>query len=350
MSYFRKNIDAMRPYVPGAQPSAGQGQRIIKLNTNENPYPPAPGAIEALRTFDPDGLRRYPDPMAREFCDAVAAVLDVPADRVIPGNGSDDILVMISRACLEPGKKVVVTVPTFEFYGVQANIENATCVPLACDPAESTELIANENADVTFIASPNSPTGTLTPTGVLDDLAGRLTGLLVIDEAYADFANDNALSLAAKHDNVVILRTLSKGYSLAGLRMGFAIAAPAILEGLVKTKAIYNVDAVACAAAAAAIADQDHKNANARKVIASRKALGDQLAELGFTFPSSQANFLLVRPPEGNASEIHEALKARGILIRYFQYQALLADKLRITVGADDQNATLIAALKEIMA
>jgi len=349
MSYFRKNIDAMRPYVPGAQPPAGEYQKVIKLNTNENPYPPAPGAIEALRTFDPDGLRRYPDPMAREFCGAAADVLDVPADRVIPGNGSDDILVMISRACLEPGKKVVVTVPTFEFYGVQANIENATCVPLACDPAESAELIAAENADVTFIASPNSPTGTLTPTGVLDDLAGRLGGLLVIDEAYADFANDNSLSLAATRDNVVILRTLSKGYSLAGLRMGFAVAAAPILEGLMKTKAIYNIDAVACAAATAAIADQDHKNANARKVIASRQALGDQLAELGFTFPPSQANFLLVRPPVGNAAEIHEALKARGILVRYFQYQAILADKLRITVGTDEQNASLIAALKEIM-
>jgi len=331
MSYFRDNIDAMRPYVPGAQPPAGQ--KVIKLNTNENPYPPAPGAIEALRACDPDSLRRYPDPMAREFCGAVAGALDVPADHVIPGNGSDDILVMISRACLQPGRKVVFTVPTFEFYNVQAEIENATRVPLACDPAESIDLIATENADVTFIASPNSPTGTLTPTGALDDLAGRLDGLLVIDEAYADFASENALSLAARHDNVVILRTLSKGYSLAGLRMGFAIAAPEILDGLMKTKAIYNIDAAACAVGAAAIADQDHKNANARKIIASRQALGDQLGELGFTFPPSQANFLLVRPPEGNAADIHEALKARGILVRYFQYQAILADKLRITVA-----------------
>ncbi|MDP6635498.1 MAG: histidinol-phosphate transaminase [Phycisphaerae bacterium] len=348
MSYFRENIDAMTPYVPGAQPKSGQ--KIIKLNTNENPYPPAPGAIEALRTFDPEGLRRYPDPMAQDFRQAVSDVLDVPADRIIPGNGSDDILVMISRACLEPGKKVVYTVPTFEFYGVQANIENATKVPLDCDPADSIELLAAEDADVTFIASPNSPTGVLTSTEVLNDLAGRLTGLLVIDEAYADFASENALELAAEHDNVAVLRTLSKGYSLAGLRMGFAIAPPTILEGLIKTKAIYNVDAIACAAATAAMADQDHKNANARKVIASREALGDQLAELGFTFPPSQANFLLVRPPTGNAREIYEGLKARGILVRYFQYQEILADKLRITIGDDEQNASLVAALKEIMA
>ena len=275
MSYFRKNIDAMTHYVPGAQPLAGQ--KVIKLNTNENPYPPTPGVMEVLSTFDPERLRRYPDPMAGEFCKVVSDVLDVPQDRVIPGNGSDDILVMISRACLEPGKKVAFTVPTFEFYEVQANIENATCIPIDCDPIDAVERLANEDADVTFVASPNSPTGVLTPTDVLDDLAGRLTGLLVIDEAYADFSSDNALRLAAEHDNVIILRTLSKGYSLAGLRMGFAIANPTLLEGLTKTKAIYNVDAVACAAGAAAIADQDHKNANARKVIASREALGDEL-------------------------------------------------------------------------
>jgi histidinol-phosphate aminotransferase len=348
MSYFRDNIDAMTPYVPGAQPEPGQ--KVIKLNTNENPYPPAPGAIEALRTLDPDALRRYPDSMARDFCLAVSDVLDVPVDRIIPGNGSDDILVMISRACLQPDKKVVFTVPTFEFYEVQANIENATCIPIDCDPVDAADRIADEDADVTFIASPNSPTGVLTLTNVLDDLAGRLSGLLVIDEAYADFACENALELAAEHDNVIILRTLSKGYSLAGLRMGFAIAQPRILEGLVKTKAIYNVDAAACAAARAAIRDQDHKNANARMVIASREALGDQLSELGFTFPESQTNFLLARPPAGNAGEIYEALKARGILVRYFQNKAILADKLRITIGTDDQNASLVAALKEIMA
>ncbi|MCP4377328.1 MAG: histidinol-phosphate transaminase [bacterium] len=347
MSYFRENIDAMTPYVPGAQPRSDQ--EVIKLNTNENPYPPAPGAVEAIRTFDPEFLRKYPDPMARKFCDAVSNVLNVPADHIIPGNGSDDILVMISRACLDSSRKVAFSIPTFEFYAVQANIENATCIPLGCDPIESIELLANENADVTFLASPNSPTGTLTPTDVLDDLAGRLDGLLVIDEAYADFANENALSLLKKHDNVLILRTLSKGYSLAGLRMGFAITCPGILEGLMKTKAIYNVDAIACAAATAAIIDQDHKNANARKVIASRQTLSDQLTELGFTFPPSQANFLLVRPPDGSAAKIHEALKARGILVRYFQDQAVLTDKLRITVGTDDQNATLVSSLKEIM-
>jgi len=336
----------MSPYVPGAQPPAGQ--KVIKLNTNENPYPPSPAVMEVLRNFDAELLRRYPDPMAGEFCRAAADALDLPADWIIPGNGSDDVLMMISRACLEPGKKVVFGVPTFEFYEVQAKIENAVCAPLAVDPDELADRLAAENGDVTFLASPNSPTGVLTPTAVLDNLAERLDGLLVIDEAYVDFADENALSLVAKHDNVMVLRTLSKGYSLAGLRMGFGVAREPVLEGLAKTKAIYNVDAVACAAGAAALADQDHKNANAEKVKASRDTMSQQLADMGFTFPPSQANFLLVRPPQGNAAEIHEALKARGILVRYFQ-STLLQDKLRITVGTDDQNAELIAALERIL-
>jgi len=287
--------------------------------------------------------------MAREFCRAAAEILGVDADLVIPGNGSDDILMMISRACLEPSKRVIFGVPTFEFYETQANIENAECVPLIADPDELADRLAEKNGDVTFLASPNSPTGVLTPTAVLDGLAARLDGLLVIDEAYTDFADENALSLVAKHDNVIVLRTLSKGYSLAGLRLGFGVARRPVLEGLIKTKAIYNVGALACAAGAAAMRDQGHKNANAEKVKASRSVLSRQLAEMGFTFPVSQANFLLVRPPGGNAAEIHEALKARGILVRYFQ-SGLLEDKLRITVGTDDQNAALIAALGQILA
>jgi len=336
----------MNAYVPGAQPPAEQ--KVIKLNTNENPYPPSPAVMEVLCEFDAEPLRRYPDPMAREFCQAAAEVLGVDPEWVIPGNGSDDILMMISRACLEPGKRAVFGVPTFEFYETQANIENAECVPLAADPDELADRLAERNGDVTFLASPNSPTGVLTPTAVLDELAARLDGLLVIDEAYTDFADENALSLVEKHENVIVLRTLSKGYSLAGLRLGFGVAQPPVLEGLIKTKAIYNVGAIACAAGAAAMRDQAHKNANAERVKASRSALSKQLGEMGFTFPQSQANFLLARPPAGNAAEIHEALKARGILVRYFQSE-LLKDKLRITVGTEDQNAALIDALGQIL-
>ena len=198
------------------------------------------------------------------------------------------------------------------------------------------------------MANPGSPTGVATSTDQLDYLAGKLDGLLVIDEAYVDFAEENALALAGRHANVIVLRTLSKGYSLAGLRLGFGIADPGLLEGLLKTKAIYNVGALPAAVGAAAIADQDYHNQCVAKIVASRAELMTGLVDLGFEVVRSQANFLLVRPPTGNAKVVYDALKARGILVRYFK-KPRLDDRLRITVGTNQQNAALVSALKEIL-
>ena len=347
MSFFRENIQRMEPYIPGEQP--GPETQVIKLNTNENPYPPSPKALTALREFDGELLRLYPDPMGRRFCQAASNVLNVPEGWIIPGNGSDDLIVMISRAALGKSRKVVYPVPTFEFYLAQGIIEDAKIVEVPYDedftlPFE--EIVQNSGA-VTFIANPNSPSGTMVPIEQLDRLADELAGLLVIDEAYADFADSNALELVSKHQNVVILRTLSKGYSLAGLRLGFGIAQPAVLEGLLKTKAIYNVSALACAVGAAAMADQKHKNANADKIKASRKKLTDELTQLGFRVWNSQANFILVRPPNGDAKAVYQNLKNQRILVRYFNSQKL-NDKLRITIGTDAQNATLIEAMGKL--
>ena len=346
MSYFREHIDEMAPYAPGEQPAAGA--EVIKLNTNENPYPPSPAAMAALRDFDGDRLRLYPSAMATDFRQAAAEALGVPADWVLPGDGSDDLIIMIARACLGAGRSVAYPTPAFTFYQTQALIADAPRVEVELDdeyrlPAD---LLAAANAAVTFIASPNSPSGTGYSTAELDELAGRLSGLLVIDEAYVDFADENALALAAKRENVVILRTLSKGYSLAGLRLGFAVARPEILQGLLKAKAIYNVGALPCAVGAAAMADQAHKNANAEKVKASRATLAAGLADLGWRVWPSQSNFLLTQPGAGDAQAIYERLKADGILIRYFK-QPRLADKLRITVGTDAENAALLEGLRE---
>ncbi len=347
MSKFRDNIDRMTAYVPGEQP--GANEKVIKLNTNENPYPPSPRALAALREFDCETLRLYPDPMARRFCQAAAKVLDVPAEWILPGNGSDDLIMMISRATLGSGRKVVYPTPTFEFYRTEAMIEDARIVeiPFGEDYALPLDAIAEANGAVTFLANPNSPTGTYAPNEQLDELAGRLDGLLVIDEAYADFAADNALELVARHDNVIVLRTLSKGYSLAGLRLGFGIAQPAVLDGLAKTKAIYNVDALACAVGTAAMEDQAHKNANAEKIKASRTSLTSELESLGYRVWPSQANFILARPPTGDAKRVSQSLKADGILVRYFKGPQL-DDKLRITIGTQEQNDALLAALREL--
>lgn len=352
MSYFRQNINALSGYVPGEQPPPDA--KVIKLNTNENPYPPSPEALNVLRELDGELLRRYPHPMAGAFRQAASQILGVPADWILVGNGSDDLLTMIMRACAEPGRSVVYPMPTYVLYRTLAQIQDAEVLEVSYpeDYSLPLEQLIEAGGAVTFIASPNSPSGTAIPVELLDKLANQLSGVLVIDEAYVDFADSDALGLVQKYDNVIILRTLSKGYSLAGLRLGFGIANPSLLEGLIKVKDSYNVDAVACAVGAAAIADQYHKITNAQKIKASRTQMVDALKQLGFQVWPSQANFLLASvteaSPPSNAESLYQMLKQRGILVRYFK-QPRLEDKLRITIGTPDQNEALINVLNEIL-
>jgi histidinol-phosphate aminotransferase len=348
MTYFRPAIDVMTGYVPGEQPKSGL--KIIKLNTNENPYLPSPKAIAALQNIDGDSLRRYPDPFAHDFCQAVSAVLDVPADWVIVGNGSDDILNILIRACAEGGdRKVVYPMPTYVLYRTLSAMQPAEVVEIAY--GENFQLPIDQlvaaNGAVTFIASPNSPSGHIVPLEDLRQLARQVSGIVAIDEAYVDFAEYSALSLVKEFDNVIVLRTLSKGYSLAGLRLGFGVANPQLLAGLFKVKDSYNIDAIAIAMGTAAMRDQEYKNACAEKVKISRAELSQALQDLKFRVFESHGNFLLATTPNGNAEEIYLKLKADGILVRYFN-QAGLADKLRITVGTDKENKALIKAIKAI--
>lgn len=347
MTYFRNNINAMSGYVPGEQPL---DTKVIKLNTNENPYPPSPKALEVLRNLDGEILRRYPHPMAEGFRQAASKVLNVPADWILVGNGSDDLLTIITRACAERSRRIIYPTPTYVLYHTLAQIQDAEVLEIPYDDNYNLpidQLIAADGA-VTFIASPNSPSGTAVPLELLDKLAAQLSGVLVIDEAYVDFAEENALELVKKYDNVIILRTLSKGYSLAGLRLGLGVANPALLDGLIKVKDSYNVDAIACALGTAAIADQEYKIANAEKIKLSRAKLVNDLKQLDFWILPSQANFLLVQPPNNNAEYLYQTLKHQGILVRYFK-QARLDDKLRITVGTDEQNEVLTKALAKLL-
>ena len=348
MSYFRPNVEAMAGYVPGEQPEPGS--EVIKLNTNENPYPPSPRALAVLRDFDAERLRLYPHPTARVFRETAASVLGVPVEWVLPGNGSDDLLTMLFRACAGPGRRVAYPVPTYTLYRTLAQIQDAEFVEVPFDedfrlPADD---LAAADAAVTFVANPNAPSGTGFATDALDDLASRVSGLLAIDEAYVDFAESNALELARSRENVVVLRSLSKGYSLAGLRLGLGVARPEILDGLIKVKDSYNVDAVACAVGAAAFEDQAYHRQCVEKVKASRAKLAAGLEAMGFRVWPSQANFLLCRPPDGRAGEIYEALKQQRILIRYFQ-QPPLEDKLRISVGTDEQHAVVLEQIGRLL-
>ncbi|MFP4052483.1 MAG: histidinol-phosphate transaminase [Phycisphaerae bacterium] len=349
MNWFKDNIVEMEAYVPGEQPKGDAP--VVKLNTNENPYPPSPAVADVLHHFDTACLRRYPDAMAGEFRRAASEALGVPTDWILPGDGSDDLIMMIARACLGKGRAVAYPVPTFDFYFTQAQIQDAPRIELPLEPDSfrlPLDAMRSAGAAVTFVANPNSPTGVAATTDELDSLASDLDGLLVVDEAYADFASENAMSLVEKHENVIVLRTLSKGYSLAGLRLGFAIAQPTVLAGLLKTKSIYNVGWLPCAAGAAAMRDQDYKNVNARNVVATRRRLVDELEQMGWSVLPSETNFILASPP-GGAGGIAAELKERNILVRYYD-RPRLRDSMRITVGTDEETDLLLNELRNLQA
>ncbi|MFP4107291.1 MAG: histidinol-phosphate transaminase [Phycisphaerae bacterium] len=348
MSFFRENIDAMDAYVPGEQPAAGV--RVTKLNTNENPYPPSPRVAAAAKTFDFSRLRLYPEALPSRFRQVVSDAIGMPADWILPANGSDDAIVMICRSMAGAGGRIAYPTPTFTFYETQARVEDATFieVPYVGEAFDfPLDHLAGADADVTFVANPNSPTGNSATNEQLDELAGRLSGVLVVDEAYADFAGVNALELVGKRENVVVLRTLSKSYSLAGLRVGFAVAQPGVLGGLLKAKQIYNLDAVSAELAACAVEDQKYMKENVLKIVQQRTWLAGQLQNLGFTVWDSDTNFLLARPPRGNAAELTAALKQQNILIRHFS-SPRLSDKVRITVGSPEENRILVDRLRDI--
>jgi histidinol-phosphate aminotransferase len=347
MPFLRKHLQSIAGYTPGEQPPPGSP--VLKLNTNENPYPPSPKVFQTLQTLDPEWLRRYPDPTAIAFRQAASAVLNIPIDWITVGNGSDELISLIVRAFVEPGAAVVYPMPSYVLYRTVAQLQGAQPIEIAYDESfrfPLQEVLAAQGA-VTFIASPNSPIGNVVSLEILETLATHLRGLLVIDEAYVDFTNHSALSLIQHHDNVIILRTLSKGYSLAGLRLGFAIAHPTLIQDLNKIKDSYAVDAIAALAGAAAIRDQDYKNSTVQKILRSRAALHQNLVALGFRVWPSEGNFLLVQPQrhEQSVTALQQHLKTQGILVRHFNLPGV-ADKLRITVGTDAQNEQLCQTLE----
>jgi histidinol-phosphate aminotransferase len=348
MTFLRNHLQSVTGYTPGEQPPPGS--TVLKLNTNENPYPPSPEVAKVLQNLDLEVLRRYPDPSARIFREAVSGVLQVSADSVTVGNGSDELLSLILRAFAEMDARVVYPMPSYVLYRTLAELQDARPFEILYDETFRLPLKALIEAQgaITLIASPNSPTGHTVSMHDLDALAEALKGVLVIDEAYIDFTYGNALHLVQKHANVIVLRTLSKGYSLAGLRLGFAIAQPSLIQDLNKVKDSYAVDAIAALVGAAALQDQMHKNSNVEKVLRSRPILQQQLEKLGFKVWPSAANFFLVQPPSGlPALDLQESLRKQGILIRHFNLPGV-EDKLRITIGTDAQNEQLWRCLASI--
>ena len=349
----RKNVAAMAPYVPGEQPAPGS--KVIKLNTNENPYPPSPKVIEAIRAEvgeSGDRLRLYSDPKALALRQAAADVYGFPIEQVLHGNGSDELLAMVIRAFVDEGDTIAYPYPTYVLYETLAHAQAAKIATFDF-PADFSlpQGILNCNARIVFLASPNSPSGTVYTADQLRSVAKSLKdGVLVVDEAYAEFADGNNLALAKELDNVIVMRTFSKSHSLAGMRLGLLFASKAIVDELWKVKDSYNLDRLAIAAGAASLRDTAWLAENTRRVKATRARLVSGLEALGLKVIPSQSNFVFARTGSvQKASGAYQFLKDKGILIRYFR-QRLLDDGIRISVGTDTETDAFLSTLKEYLA
>lgn len=346
MPFIRRAIRDLAGYQPGEQP---RERTFIKLNTNENPYPPSPKVLEAIRSCATDDVRLYPDPMADALRDKAASVYGLRREQVLAGNGSDDLLAIIIRACVEPGDRVVYPFATYSLYDTLVTIGGGQIVhiPFRPDFALPPGLVEAAGR-VTFLCNPNSPSGTAATIDELAALSERLSGLVVVDEAYVDFADESALPLLRDRANVVVLRTFSKSFSLAGLRIGLAFGAPEVIAELAKVKDSYNLTRVSIAAAVAALGDYEWMRAHVRRVCATRERLVAALRDLGFEVPPSQANFVLARRAGEDLHGLFSSLKERRILVRYFATPEL-RDALRITVGTDEEIDALLTALRELL-
>jgi histidinol-phosphate aminotransferase len=348
MKYVRPEIAAMSGYTPGEQPQVG---KFIKLNTNENPYPASPAVARAISSTIERGLERYPDPIATAFRKRAGDVLGVPAEWILCGNGSDDILTIITRTFVGQGDRLRLPYPSYVLYRTLAELQGAKAeeVRFEADWSLGDKFAATQSGlKLAFLPNPNSPSGTVIPPQRVLQIAESLPCPLLVDEAYADFAEVNCLDLVKQSEKILVSRTLSKSFALAGLRFGFVVAQPQIIEQLAKVKDSYNCDAISIAGATAAIDDQAWLTENRRKVLATRERLTVGLRGLGFTVVDSQANFVWANHPSKPAKSLYEALKANRVLVRYMNY-AGWGDGLRISVGTDEQIDACLALLKTMV-
>jgi histidinol-phosphate aminotransferase len=344
MAGIRSNILAMAGYAPGEQP---RDDGIVKLNTNESPYPPSPRVFEAIReTLTGDRLRKYPEPMGHTFRRKAGAVLGVDPDSILIGNGSDDLLTILTRAFVPEGGLIASPTPSYILYRSLAEIQGArfVSVPFTAD-WKLPDPWPIENADLTFLPNPNSPSGTMVEHDAIRELARRST--LVLDEAYVDFAPTNGLNLASR--SIIVTRTLSKSYALAGIRFGYAVADPALIRELVKVKDSYNCDVLSLAAATAAIDDQPYLRSIRERVLTTRSRLTQALTALNFHVTPSEANFVWCRHPSASHQAVYETLKERKILVRYMKY-AGYGDGLRVSVGTDEEIDRFLRELSAVIA
>lgn len=348
LSFVRPEILAMAGYVPGEQPQEGG---YIKLNTNENPYPPSPAVRQAIEEALARGLQKYPDPLASAFRRKAAEVLGIEPDWILCGNGSDDVLTIATRTFAGQGQRVRLPYPSYILYRTLAQIQAAHSEEVFFRPDWSLpDEFAQPAAGLrlVFLPNPNSPSGTVVPPDEVLRIAERLPCPLLVDEAYADFADTNCLDLVRRCEKVLVSRSLSKSYALAGLRFGYVVAQPHFIQQMIKVKDSYNCDALAIAAATAALGDQRWLAETRARLLATRRRLTDGMRALGFITVESHANFTWNVHPRQPAKPLYEELKRRRILVRYMDYPGW-GDGLRITVGTDAEIDALLDELRTLV-
>src|SRR5882672_5119177 len=340
----RRCIRAMEGYVPGKQLSGGI---YIKLNTNENPYPPSPRVLAALREAVGADLRLYSDPMALHLRETAAELYGCEVDEVIAGNGSDDILTIIFRTFLNAGDVMVTPAPSYTLYKPLSALQDATFKEIPMGPGYTLpEDLDEHGAKVVIIVNPNAPTGVLHPRVALRAFLERTQSVVVIDEAYADFAGESAIDMLKEFPHLIVVRTFSKAYALAGMRLGLGFARREVIAEMMKVKDSYNLDSLAIVAGGAALQDQAWLRETVGMIIHTRTWMQQALEAMGLQVPLSRSNFVFPTMPDGRAPAVFEALEQRRILVRYFR-GPLVQDSLRISIGTDAEMETCLQALCE---
>jgi len=348
MSYFRKNIDLMNGYTPGEQPKI---PGLVKLNTNESPYPPSPEIQNLLKNIDYSMLRLYPNPMSDALRDCIAQKYGFRRENILAGNGSDDLLTIAIRSFVGDGEKIACFDPTYSLYEVLAKIQNASPVKINLTPEFDVpesflktglkEISDSPPVKLFFLARPNAPTGRSIGMESVVKICEQFKGIVLIDEAYADFAQDHCLALVNRFSNVIVCRTLSKSYSLAGVRIGFAVSNASLIEGMNKVKDSYNTSFLSQQIAIAALNDDKHFKKCIDKIVKSREYLSKALREIGFEVIPSQANFVFAAPPKDKAADLFDYLRENNILVRYFPSHSTKRF-IRITIGRHEDMELLV--------
>jgi histidinol-phosphate aminotransferase len=341
MNPIRRSVRLLKAYTPGEQPKA---RGVIKLNTNENPYPPSPKVAAALRGLNAERLRLYPDPVSADLRRRIARMHACAMEQVFVGNGSDEVLALCARAFVERYGAVGYFEPSYSLYPVLAAIEGLRTKPVPLSRDFSWTMPSGYRASLFFLTDPNAPTSLSFPRPRVAAFCREFRGVVLIDEAYADFARGNCMDLALRRNNVIVCRSLSKSYSLAGLRVGYAVGPRPLIAALYKIKDSYNVSLIAQKLALAALSDVPYMRRNVKRIVATRERVAGVLRTRGFEVPPSDTNFLWVRPPAGSARRVFEALRERNIFVRHFPGPRT-GEYLRITVGTARQMRALLRVL-----